>query len=248
MSIGYAQWLDREVRPTHRPIWESFGAVLRRTARRPQDTTPHALGMESLHMEIQDRYLAKDKGPLRDEAIRLVRAHRAGDPGAVRALATLVYPLVQRWAIQFAQTGPDAQDCAHSAIERMIVKLHTYQDPRPLDIWVHTIVRNCYIDHYRSGARFDAFPADLQDPHAVDPETRMDDALVRKLVQEALLKLPARQKEVFELVDIDGNSAAETANYLGIPPETVRSNLFRARNAIYAALRSRLGLPQRRER
>ncbi|MCE2425355.1 MAG: sigma-70 family RNA polymerase sigma factor, partial [Pseudomonadales bacterium] len=41
--------------------------------------------------------------------------------------------------------------------------------------------------------------------------------------------LPRRQREVFDLVELQGVSATEAAQILGIRPTSVRGNLFKAR-------------------
>jgi RNA polymerase sigma factor (sigma-70 family) len=47
-----------------------------------------------------------------------------------------------------------------------------------------------------------------------------------------LEELSDRQREVFDLVDLQGIAAVEVGAMLGMEPVTVRSHLFRARRAI----------------
>ena len=59
-----------------------------------------------------------------------------------------------------------------------------------------------------------------------------DDSKLAQLVLRYFDELPARQREVFELADIQGLSAPEIGVRLGMKPVTVRANLFKARRTI----------------
>jgi RNA polymerase sigma-70 factor, ECF subfamily len=52
-------------------------------------------------------------------------------------------------------------------------------------------------------------------------------------------ELPARQREVFYLADLEGFAPVEIAERLGMNPTTVRAHLFRARRALRARLLER---------
>jgi RNA polymerase sigma-70 factor, ECF subfamily len=55
-------------------------------------------------------------------------------------------------------------------------------------------------------------------------------------VEDAVARLPARFRQVVELVDIDGLSYREAADALGVPIGTVMSRLHRARHHIRTRL------------
>ena len=52
------------------------------------------------------------------------------------------------------------------------------------------------------------------------------------LIRELFAALPQRQREIFDLVDLQGLSPAEVAERTGMKPVSVRANLFKARKAI----------------
>jgi RNA polymerase sigma-70 factor (ECF subfamily) len=72
------------------------------------------------------------------------------------------------------------------------------------------------------------------DPPVETTETRVafDENTLTSLVLKYFDELPARQREVFELSDIQGLSAPEVAERLGMKAVTVRANLFKARRTI----------------
>ena len=52
------------------------------------------------------------------------------------------------------------------------------------------------------------------------------------LVRAFFAELPERQREVFDLADLQGYRSSEVAELLGMNPSTVRGHLFRARRFI----------------
>jgi RNA polymerase sigma-70 factor, ECF subfamily len=52
------------------------------------------------------------------------------------------------------------------------------------------------------------------------------------VVRRFLTRLPERQREVFDLVDLQDVPAVEAAAMLGVKPATARVHLFKARRAL----------------
>ena len=74
------------------------------------------------------------------------------------------------------------------------------------------------------------FSASPQSNRKRKPEIRQVD--VGKLFE----KLPPRQREIFDLVDLQGLSPSEAAERTGMKPVSIRANLFKARKAIRESL------------
>ena len=68
------------------------------------------------------------------------------------------------------------------------------------------------------------------------PEDRLATAEVRQVILEAIAALPPRQREVITLRDIQGFSAEEARNALGVKETNQRVLLHRARSKVRAAL------------
>jgi RNA polymerase sigma-70 factor (ECF subfamily) len=73
---------------------------------------------------------------------------------------------------------------------------------------------------------------------AADPESYVERADTRRLVNAALAKLPVAFREVVILRDIEDLSYKEIADVAGIPIGTVMSRLARARKLLMADLAS----------
>jgi RNA polymerase sigma-70 factor (ECF subfamily) len=73
-----------------------------------------------------------------------------------------------------------------------------------------------------------------------DPERDAARAEMRRLLERAVDDLPEPFRVVFILREIEGASIAETAEVLGVKPETVKTRLHRARRMLRAALDAQL--------
>ena len=71
---------------------------------------------------------------------------------------------------------------------------------------------------------------------AADPEASAARADVRRLLEQAIDELPEGFRLVFVLREVEEMSIEETASYLGIRPETVKTRLYRARRLLRKAL------------
>jgi RNA polymerase sigma-70 factor (ECF subfamily) len=72
------------------------------------------------------------------------------------------------------------------------------------------------------------------------PEQQASDGEVRAILEKAIDALPDEFRSVFVLRAIEEMDGTETAECLGIPEETVKTRLFRARARLQEALLSAL--------
>jgi RNA polymerase sigma-70 factor (ECF subfamily) len=95
--------------------------------------------------------------------------------------------------------------------------------------------RNVHRSSRRQAALTDRIELLDQGPvpdHASAAAARIDDERAMSEVRRILDKLPAKQREVVELVVWSECSMAEAARALGVPEGTVKSRLARARNSL----------------
>jgi RNA polymerase sigma-70 factor (ECF subfamily) len=78
-------------------------------------------------------------------------------------------------------------------------------------------------------------------PNVNAPEQRTAQAELRRALESAVDELPEVYRTTFVLRAVEGLDTAETAECLGIPGETVKTRLHRARALLRASLRARLG-------
>lgn len=177
----------------------------------------------------------------------LVRSARAGDASAFRRLVEACLPRIHRWAL--ARTAdPDAAD---EVVQRVLIRLHRYLDGWDgrgrFESWLYRVTANAAAslreetageaeargaDPSAWGRRGGALPWRGTAGREVDPLARLWAADVAELVRAYFRELPPRQREVFDLADLQGYAPREIAEMLKMNPSTVRANLFKARRAI----------------
>jgi len=161
----------------------------------------------------------------------------AGDDTAFTTIVTRFQPAVFRWALTFARDPDEAEDITQEVFVRTHRQLGDYRSDGPLDAWLYRITRRAALEVTRKGkrrARLVLMPAasPSREVYTTDPGGRVDRERAASLIRELFSALPSRQREIFDLVDLQGLSPTEAAERTGMKPVSVRANLFKARKAI----------------
>lgn len=171
---------------------------------------------------------------LSDERARVLAAQR-GDGEAFAALVRSHERRAYAVARAIVTNHEDAEDAVQDAFLHAYRALDRFLPDQAFGAWLHRIVANAALDITRRRKVRDAdeLPETVQSPFHDPAES---DELRRRL-REALDTLPARQRAVIVLHDVEGFKHAEIGTMLGIPEGTARSDLHYARSY----LRGRLG-------
>lgn len=167
---------------------------------------------------------------------RVVGAAQRGDP---RALATLVadsHAHVQRFARTLCASSDDAEDAAQEALVVLYRQIGTLRATTALASWVFQIVRRECLRRARlalRGQQAEEEPA--QQPSAEEQVLRR---LELERIVGAIAALPAEQRGVLVLRDLQGLSGAATAQELGLSRAAMKSRLHRGRVTLRTHLRS----------
>jgi RNA polymerase sigma-70 factor (ECF subfamily) len=164
----------------------------------------------------------------------------AGDSSAFESLVTALHRLVHRWSLTYARDPDEADEIAQETFMLVHRRLSQYRGDAPVEAWVYRITRRVALARHRKDRRRrvlaeNAFQ-DAGQVYVTDPGARIDRERVAAYIRTFFTELPPKQREVFDLVDLQGLDPAEAARLLDTNPGTVRGNLFKAR----AALRARL--------
>ena len=174
-----------------------------------------------------------------DESVSaLVQGAQAGEEAAFEMLVRRYYGQIHRWAL--ARTGDrgDADDVTQEVLVRLHRHLSSFDGRSQFTTWLYQVTRSAASDLHRKRARRDrlALKAKRQSgPAAVDPREEQDGVDEKRaagLVRTFLEELSERQREIFDLCDLQGFGPVEVSAMLKMEPVTVRSHLFRARKAI----------------
>jgi RNA polymerase sigma-70 factor (ECF subfamily) len=159
-----------------------------------------------------------------------------GDPGGAFELLLVRYQgKVFRLAMSFVRSPADAEDLAQEVFVRVWRALPRYDGRASLSTWIYAITRNtCLSELRRRRARPKAALGDgpAAEPAAPDPSPA---TLELGAGWDALLdELPEGQRRAVRLFYLEERSYDEVSRLLGLPLNTVRSHLHRARKRLAA--------------
>jgi RNA polymerase sigma factor (sigma-70 family) len=166
-------------------------------------------------------------------AIELIKAAQAGDRDALITLLRDIEHQVYRTAFYILNNEQDAQDAAQEALIRIYTKIHTYEEKAQFKTWVQRIVTNICIDKFRrrkATVSIDEHEMVFTSDNDVEGELLISAAA--KDVQEAISKLPEHHRTVVVLRYMQDFSYNEIAESMGLPLNTVKSYLYRARQQL----------------
>ena len=172
------------------------------------------------------------------EFLELAEKAGKGEREALERLAGALRPLVCRWALVITGDPDDAEDVAQVVLMKTLGSLERFDRRSKFTSWVYRITRNASLDHQRRKRRdlrlMDrlAAPAALEAPPMEDPLDEIEMKRTLQLIRALLGKLSTRQREVFDLVDLQGLKPAEAARLLEMNPNTLRVQLLRARRTM----------------
>ena len=180
--------------------------------------------------------------------VALVRRALARDPNAFRAIIKTHNQRLYRIARGVVRNDAEAEDIVQEAYMRAFASLGAFRGEASLSTWLSRIVINEALGRLRKRKRTVAMP---ENPEAQiirfplnpsdDPERTMAQRQILGLVERATDSLPDVYRTVFVARVIEGLSIEETADLLGVRPETVKTRLHRARTLVRKALDDEIG-------
>lgn len=171
--------------------------------------------------------------PRRDDSV-LVQAARGGDDAAFAALVRLHQRRAYAVARAITIGHEDAEDAVQEAFLHAYRALARFDSTYPFGAWLARIVANAALDlvRRRRVRATEEIPASAALPFR-DPA---ESAELKSRLSGALAELPARQRAVLVLHDVEGYRHAEIGAMLGMPEGTARSDLHHARAMMRRAL------------
>ena len=183
----------------------------------------------------------------------LVRRALARDGSAFRAIMKTHNQRLYRLARGVVRNDSEAEDIVQEGYVRAFSHLDGFRGDSTLATWLSRIVINEALGRLRKRRR--AVEISMSDDPVLeakviqfplkankdDPERTMAQRQILQFVERATDDLPDLYRTVFVARVIEGLSIDETAELLGIKPETVKTRLFRARNLLRKQLDAQIG-------
>lgn len=174
---------------------------------------------------------------------QLVERVQSGDKAAFNLLVQKYQHRVLKLVSRFVNDAAEAQDVAQEAFLKAYRALASFRGDSAFYTWLYRIAintaKNALVASRRRPVDFDL---DLQDPEQYDRHAKLKESdtpegvllteEIRSVVERAMEQLPDDLRTAIVLRELEGLSYEEIAEAMDCPVGTVRSRIFRAREAI----------------
>ncbi len=145
---------------------------------------------------------------------------------------------------RFGLRGADLEDAVHDTFVTALQRAPSFDASRPVAPWLLGIAFRMGVARVRSARPTTGEIPEQADP-SQDPHRAAEQRQAQELVKRALAELSEEQGTVFALFDLQGVSAQEISDTMGVPLKTTYSRLRLGRLAFQAAV-ERLQREERR--
>ncbi len=153
-----------------------------------------------------------------------------------KELYKLFFGFAMKICLRYAESKEEAIEMVNDGFLRVFTNIHKFENGRPFQSWLSTIMINTSIDYYRARIKRAKMEA-LNSTH----ESEDRENILSKLNYNDLIKLVQRlsisYRTVFNLFVIDGYNHEEISQMLSISVGTSKSNLFKARQHLREMLK-----------
>jgi RNA polymerase sigma-70 factor (ECF subfamily) len=184
----------------------------------------------------------------------LLEAARAGDRAALEQLLARHQGRVYRFGLKMCRDPEDAKEVLQDTLLAVARNLKDFRGASSVSTWLYTIARSFCIKRRRRSKfapeqeeSLDMGPegeaTQLADP-ARGPDESLAGRQIEAALEQAIGGLDPMYREVLVLRDVEGLSAPEVAEVMGLTVEAVKSRLHRARVAVREKVAPLLGVPE----
>ena len=177
-----------------------------------------------------------------DDQVLVERAQK-GDKRAFDLLVLKYQHKIAKLIMRYVRDPAEALDVSQEAFIKTYRALPKFRGDSAFYTWLYRIAINTAKNHLVAMKRRPVdFEVDLQDPDSYEINARLQDVdtpdriaqreELRETVEDAIAGLPEELRIAIVLREIEGMSYEEIARAMECPVGTVRSRIFRAREAI----------------
>ncbi len=174
-----------------------------------------------------------------DDSAEFVRRAREGDAAAVGVLLAHSAPSIFRFARRMCGDVHDAEDVVQDTLITISEHFGAFEGRSSYSSWVFALTRSACGRRRRGKRNAPALREDVLADFADSAPSPEDSAAfgeVADALARGLRSLSSEHRDVIQLRDIEGLSAPDAAEILGISVDALKSRLHRARVALRFAL------------
>lgn len=158
-------------------------------------------------------------------------------------IASELRPSMWKVGMDFFGSADDAEDVAQESLVQLWQYAERLDAGRNIGGLAIRIAKHCCVDMQRKrrGNAIELMPAHEREIGTdASPHEQLEQTEATELLQRLVEDLNPRERELFELRQLDGLSNDEIASRTGIPKASIQVMVSRARKKIYEELKNRL--------
>ena len=196
--------------------------------------------------------VATSQEPLSDEEV--VARVLAGETAMFEIVMRRHNQRLYRVARAILRNDGEAEDVMQDAYVRAYEHLDQFAGRAKFSTWLTRIAVHEALARQHRGKRYQELeptseregdPMDRFASMALNPEQQASTSEIRRLLEEAVEKLPDAYRTIFVLRDVEEMSTADAADVLEISEENVKVRLHRARALLRKSLFARAGMERK---
>ena len=172
-----------------------------------------------------------------DEAQRRIVQSQNGDHGAFEELIREHQRMIHSLCYRMSGSVADAEDLAQETFIQAYQHLDGFRAEARFSSWLYRIALNLCLNWQKRNQRREQLHKEWAQQ---DREQSAEDGGRAQQIQEALMKLPPKQRAAVVLTIYDGLTHAEAAAALGCSETTVSWRVFAARSKLKRLLKEQL--------
>lgn len=179
---------------------------------------------------------------------KLVERVQRGDKSAFNLLVTKYQHKVANLVSRYVKNHSDVPDIVQEAFIKAYRALPNFRGDSAFYTWLYRIAVNCAKNHMvASNRKPPGSDIEVEDAEVYDsgealrenasPEKLLLTKEIKKVIFDTIEQLPDDLRTAINLRELEGLSYEEIANIMDCPVGTVRSRIFRARDAVDKKIR-----------
>jgi len=178
----------------------------------------------------------------------LLDAARTGDRRALDELLGRHQGRIYRFGLKMCRDPEDAKDVLQDTLLAMARNIRDFRGASSLSTWLYSIARNFCIKKRRRSKFAPEEERSIDTAQSIadrakSPDDQLSEKQIERAVDAAISALETSYREVLLLRDVEGLTAPEVGEVLGLSVDAVKSRLHRARVKVRADLAPLLALP-----
>jgi len=165
----------------------------------------------------------------------LLSAARTGDRRAIDELLVRYEERIYRFGLRMCGDEESAREVLQETLIAAFRNLPGFRGDAAFSTWLYQVARSFCIKQRRGLRPTISLDESVAD-RAPTPDAQVHARMIGEALAAAIAALPAEQREVLVLRDVEGLSAQEASDVIGIEVRALKSRLHRARMALRGRL------------